>query len=122
MQRLQALLDEKEKTIKIMQFKLKELTKGGATINISEKTFLDVQQMVNMTGSSKLPLSLQQKRRKEAGELYNFRNRTISKQKTSGRNSTLSRSMERSIDNSASLENIEQQINITEVVNYHRSS
>ena len=79
MQRLQALLDEKEKTIKIMQFKLKELTKGGATINISEKTFLDVQQMVNMTGSSKLPLSLQQKRRKEAGELYNFRNRTISK-------------------------------------------
>ena len=105
-----------------MQFKLKELTKGGATINISEKTFLDVQQMVNMTGSSKLPLSLQQKRRKEAGELYNFRNRTISKQKTSGRNSTLSRSMERSIDNSASLENIEQQINITEVANYHRSS
>ena len=43
----------------MLQYKLKELTKGANALNVSEKQFLDVQQMIKMTGSMKLPLALQ---------------------------------------------------------------
>lgn len=70
---LRGQLYDKEKENKILQFKLKEITKGKSALNISEKEFLDVNAMVSLTGSSKLPLSLYQKQ-KEAGESFNARN------------------------------------------------
>lgn len=82
------------------------MLKGNSgAININEKMFVDVQQMVNMTGSTKLPPTLQQKRIKDAGELYNFRNRPCLNHKKlnrSGQTSGLSRSIERSVDNNSS--------------------
>ena len=55
---LKATLYEKDKELKLLQLKLKDLTKGKSALNISEKEFLDIQQMVSMTGSSKLPAGL----------------------------------------------------------------
>lgn len=70
--KVQAQLFERDQSIKLLQFKLKEMTKGAGALSLTEKQFLDVQQMVNMTGPSKLPLQLQKQR--EAGERYNYRN------------------------------------------------
>ena len=88
--------------IKMMQFKMKELVSQRGTassgIAISEKQFLDVQHMIKMTGSQKLPPALQQQ--KDVGEFYSFRNRNIAM--NSGLNSSMSQSIEQSaIDKSA---------------------
>lgn len=48
--RLQTQVADKDHMIKIMQFKLKELVKSNKALNINEKQFLDVQQMISLTG------------------------------------------------------------------------
>ena len=47
---------DKEHMIKILQFKLKELVKSNKVLNINEKQFLDVQQMISLTGKSQAKL------------------------------------------------------------------